>query len=517
MSLDERSRSPTDIEELRERRERIKQILDGSLPSTDERLCAFPPCKGSESDDRRLFAQSLTLRHKDKLNEAGLALLELVAADGSIDTLRAARDLMLAMNDGAAARRLQLYAALAGDTASAWPLGGYLVALRSWRFSVHGIHRLALGLSLLAVRPGDNEGSVEELAAASLVDLRDFAGWTTRLDAVVEALESEGDEKLAGSADIKAAEVDEVVAQLGQHLDEKGTTDAPVATDGDDNKVVVVPPFSVNDKKRASAARDVAKAMETMAGEPLPLVELGDPAAIRRLLEPRFPHFRAELDMILRRRLPWKLLFVGEPGSGKTAFARLLSIAAGLPFMFYSCAGSSDGSFAGTSAQWATARASIPLQLIHRSRIANPVVVLDEIDKASADRRNGAIVDVLLNFLEPESSRRVMDLGLELEVDVSRVSYIATANRIEDVPVALRDRFKILRMPSPGLEHFDHFVRSIFDDITAERDLDRRWIDALARDEAELVRNAWQGGSLRRLRRILELVVDGRDCIWGRA
>lgn len=514
MSLDQKSDNSDDADALRVRRDRIAEILAGSLPTTYERLVALPPCKGSETEDQRLFVRSLAIKHKGRLDQTGLAMLDLAESDASVETLRAARELMLAIDSPDSARRFQLYAALAGDTASAWPLGGLLVTSRGWRFSVDRVHGLALGLGLLAVRAGQ-QNPVDSLVAAGLADLRSFAEWIVLVDAATDALDRQQDD--AAQAEAQSVVVGEIAAVTEASVEGKATSEKEEKAGGARPTLVVVPHFAVDDKKRTSAARDVAKAFESIAGKHLPLVQVDDPAAICSALALRFPHFLAELELVLRRPLPWRVMFVGDPGSGKTELARSLADVAGLPFLVYSCAGSTDSSFGGTSAQWATARASLPLQVIQRNRTANPLVILDELDKASPDRRNGAIVDVLLGYLEPASAKRLMDLGLELEVDVSQVSYVATANRVEDVPAPLRDRLKIVRMPTPGLKHFDHFVSNIFDEIARERGIDRRWISDLAQDEAEVVQEAWPGGSLRRLRRILELLIDGRDDIMGRA
>ena len=496
-----------DVEQLRERHRKVEAVLAGALPPTLSRLSGYPPYAGNEADDRRLFVQSLLVKDRASLSDTTRALLELAAADASIDTLRATQEMLLTLNNEGAAHRFQLYAALAGDAESAHLLGAHLVGFRQWVFSVDAFHRVALGLGLLKVDPGE-DCTVGELLKSGLAEAQILGKWAALLSATEGALTRKPSEESEGDPPPSPIEL-AILGSPGQASKDTGAP--PSAPKPDGPSMVVVPPYSVSDKLRASAARDVSKAFEGIAGVALPLVELGDPGKVRRMVEPRFPHLAAELDIVLRQRLPWRVLFVGDPGGGKTELARRLLSAVGLPFLVYGSAGSSDGAFGGTSAQWATARASVPLQLVNRNRIANPAIILDELDKTSRDSRNGALVDVLLNFLEPASASRVMDLALELEVDVSRVSFIGTANSIENVPVALRDRFKIVRIPSPGLEHFETFVATILDEVASQRGIDRRWIDALAQDEADLVRRAWKGGSLRRLRRLLEVVVDGRD------
>ena len=171
----------------------------------------------------------------------------------------------------------------------------------------------------------------------------------------------------------------------------------------------------------------------------------------------------------------------------------------------------------GTSAQWNSARPSVPLDLIRSSGKANPLIVLDEVDKTDTDRRNGALVDALLGFLERGTASRYRDLALEVEVDLSHVSWIATANDLKSVPAPLRDRLRVVTVPDPTWSHVGDLSRRILDDIAAERGLDERWIEDLVPDEMEIVKAAWPGGSLRKLRRALEVLVDGRDQLMGRA
>lgn len=80
-----------------------------------------------------------------------------------------------------------------------------------------------------------------------------------------------------------------------------------------------------------------------------------------------------------------------------------------------------------------------------------------------------------------------------------------------------RDRFKVVRIPSPGFEHIGVLSERIIEDLAKSRGLDRRWIEPLAQDEQDLVRKAWTGGSLRKLSRIVTMIVDGRESQMGRA
>ncbi|QZO00593.1 AAA family ATPase [Chenggangzhangella methanolivorans] len=275
-------------------------------------------------------------------------------------------------------------------------------------------------------------------------------------------------------------------------------------------------------KQPAGAGDRLWRPFAAIAGRRLPLVRRGDVAAHRRALVRRAPHAAAAIDVILRdltaSELAWirPTLLVGPAGAGKTSLARSIAEVIGLPVTTYAAGGIADASMMGTSAQWSTSRPSVPLDLIRSSGVANPLVVLDEVEKSQASH-NGSLVDALLAFLEPSTARRYRDLALEIEVDLSRVSWIATANKLDDVPRPLLDRFRIIRVEEPTWAHVGDLARGILDDIAAERDLDRRWLDELAQDELQVLRRAWNGGSIRRLRRALEVLVDGRDMAMRRA
>jgi len=205
-------------------------------------------------------------------------------------------------------------------------------------------------------------------------------------------------------------------------------------------------------------------------------------------------------------------VLVGGAGGGKTSFALALLRAAGLPETLYSAAGQMDGgSFAGTSRQWGTWRLSVSAQAILRARRASVGIVVDEIEKAGPSRRWGRLDETILPFLERgTTAKAIHDPAVETALDLSGVSYVITANDTAGVSGPLLDRAPVVHWPMPRRGDLPIVAATILDGIRREQGLDERWLPALDGDEMDVL-SAWRGGSLRPLRRMVEVVIASRD------
>lgn len=116
-----------------------------------------------------------------------------------------------------------------------------------------------------------------------------------------------------------------------------------------------------------------------------------------------------------------------------------------------------------------------------------------------------------MGFLEPETCARYPDSALQTNLDLSQVSYIATANRLDPLPTPIRDRFRIVTFPKPTANDLDALLPAVIVDLAKERGLDQCWMTPLDGVEREAVAKHWSGGSVRRLRRIVEAVLRERD------
>lgn len=256
--------------------------------------------------------------------------------------------------------------------------------------------------------------------------------------------------------------------------------------------------------------------------EPLPLLSSRRRASeLERILMAEFPWMQAVVELLVDDlflaeslgRTWFKLkpvLLVGPPGTGKTRLCRRVAELAGLPYQVVTAGGASDNrSIQGTSRGYSSAEPSLVLKLIADANCANPISVVDELDKSSRSRRNGALWDTLLSLLEPETARRWVDECLAVPADLSQVSWLLTANAVDGLPAPLLSRISVARVPRPGPENFAVILDGVLADLAADYEVDARLLPRLDADAVRILRRRFgHGASIREVKSLVLRVMS---------
>lgn len=215
-------------------------------------------------------------------------------------------------------------------------------------------------------------------------------------------------------------------------------------------------------------------------------------------------HLRANIDAGETGLVLPPILLVGDPGCGKSQYARRIAEIAAVPTRRIDVGSGSAGfRISGLEKGWNGAAPGVPVETILATQTANPVVIVDEVDKAGVlkgEKIAGSSVTVsLLEMLETATAAKFECPAYRLPFDMSLLVWILTANSLEGVPTSIRDRCRLFQVPNPSQGD----LLTVFDRQTGDID-DRDLIaDARSTLEASLSNAAM---SLRRLRAFIDAV-----------
>lgn len=196
-------------------------------------------------------------------------------------------------------------------------------------------------------------------------------------------------------------------------------------------------------------------------------------------LRERFPNFAEVLDYyqvnaiaLHKVKQPFEaqpILLIGQPGLGKTLFSHALAKALTLPY-FEIALSTVTASFAlaGGSTQWEGGSPGFVATSLIESHFANPIMLIDELDKSNGGNRFNPM-NAFYGLLERHTASRFKDEALGIEINASRINWIATANEIDCVPEAILSRVRVFTIEKPDHSSMRQVINSVYKSLREER------------------------------------------------
>ena len=208
------------------------------------------------------------------------------------------------------------------------------------------------------------------------------------------------------------------------------------------------------------------------------------------------------------------MLLLGPPGVGKTHFAREVAQLLGTGMGFVSMSSMTAGwVLSGASSQWKGARPGKVFETLVEGQYANPVMVIDEIDKRGGEHAYDPLGS-LYNLLEHDTAGHFTDEFAEVPIDASQVIWVATANEVRGIPDPILNRMNVFEIEMPTEEAARKIASKLYRSIRADHD----WGQRFEPDLSEAMLSSLSHLAPREMRRALMTAfgnakLDGRHAI----